>query len=68
MSQTIKLEVEKNIAERFNYLEEMVTKADEYNIKLTLRFSAQWTAYIAGNPGRLAMLDEWKPVRTPDSI
>jgi hypothetical protein len=51
---------EKNIAERFNYLEEMITKSDEYNIKLTLRFSAQWTAYIAGNPGRLAMLDEWK--------
>jgi hypothetical protein len=50
---------EKNIAERFNYLEEMITKADEYNIKLTLRFSAQWIAYIAENPGRLAMLDEW---------
>jgi hypothetical protein len=50
---------EKNIAERFNYLEEMITKADEYNIKLTFRFSAQWRAYIADNPGRLAMLDEW---------
>jgi hypothetical protein len=50
---------EKNIAERFNYLEEMITKADEYNIKLTLRFSAQWTAYITENPGRLAMLDKW---------
>jgi len=49
----------KNIAERFNYLEEMIAKADEYNIKLTLRFSAQWTSYIAENPGRLAMLDEW---------
>jgi hypothetical protein len=50
---------EKNIAERFNYLEEMISKADEYNIKLALRFSAQWTAYIAENPGRLAMLYEW---------
>jgi hypothetical protein len=50
---------EKNIAERFNYLEEMITKADEYNIKITLKFSAQWTAYIEGNPGRLAMLNEW---------
>ena len=51
--------IEKDIAERFNYLEEMIIKADEYNIKLTLRFSPQWTTYIAGNPGRLAMLDEW---------
>jgi hypothetical protein len=50
---------EKDIAERFNYLEEMITKADEYNIKLTLRFSAQWTAYITENPGRLVMLDKW---------
>ena len=23
-------------------------------------FSAQWAAYIADNPGRLAMLNEWK--------
>jgi hypothetical protein len=50
---------EKNIAERFNYLEEMITRADEFNIKLTLRFSVQWNAYITGNPGRLAMLDGW---------
>ena len=48
-----------NIAEKFNYLEEMINKADEYNIKLTIMFSAQWTEYISGNPGRLAMIAEW---------
>ena len=50
----------KNIEESFQYLIEMIAKADEYNIKLTLMFSAQWAAYIAENPGRLAMLNEWK--------
>jgi hypothetical protein len=51
---------EKNIEESFNYLVEMMNRADEYNIKLTLMFSAQWEEYITKNPGRLAMLDEWK--------
>ena len=51
---------EKNIEERFNYLEEMINKADEYEIKLTLMFSAHWAEYITDNPGRLTMLDEWK--------
>jgi hypothetical protein len=51
---------EKNMEESFNYLTEMVQSADEYNIKLTFIFSAQWTEYIAANSGRLAMLNEWK--------
>jgi hypothetical protein len=50
----------KNMEESFNYMTEMVQSADEYNIKLTFMFSAQWTEYIAANPGRLAMLNEWK--------
>jgi hypothetical protein len=50
----------KKMEESFNYLEEMITKADENNIKLTLGFSKQWEENIKENPGRLAMLNEWK--------
>jgi hypothetical protein len=51
---------ENNMEESYNYLAEMTQRADDYNIKLTLMFSANWEAYLAENPGRLAMLDEWK--------
>lgn len=51
---------EKNIEESFQYLIKMVENADGYNIKLTLMFPAQWAAYIAENPGRQAILDQWK--------
>jgi hypothetical protein len=49
-----------NMEESYNYLVEMMQRADDYNIKLTLMFLANWEAYLAENPGRLAMLDEWR--------
>jgi hypothetical protein len=51
---------ENNMEESYNYLAEMTQRADDYNIKLTLMFLANWETYLAENPGRLAMLDEWK--------
>ena len=48
------------IAENYLVLTRMVQKADEYNIKLTLMFTAQWGEYIAADPNRLAMLQSWE--------
>lgn len=41
-------------------LRQMVEKANEYNIKLTLMFTAQWAGYISGSTERLADLEAWK--------
>jgi len=51
---------EENIEESYIYLAEMIQKADEYDIKLTLIFSARWNAYIADNPGSQVILNEWQ--------
>ncbi len=51
---------EKAIEESYPYLAEMISKADEYDIKLTLMFSAQWAAYIVSSPDRMAVLNGWK--------
>lgn len=48
------------IAHEYNTLKEMVKKADEYNIKLTLMFSAQWADYISESPERMNDLEKWK--------
>lgn len=40
-------------------LAQMVERADEYGIKLTLMFTAQWADYIAESPARLAELHSW---------
>lgn len=48
------------IEEHHNILREMVEKANEYNIKLTLMISAQVADYIAEDPGRLAELKTWE--------
>lgn len=48
------------IEESYAILREMVERADEYNIKLTLMFSAQWAEYIAESPERLAEVRSWK--------
>lgn len=48
------------IAESYAILKEMVERADEYNVKLTLMFSAQWAGYIAESPERLAEVRSWK--------
>lgn len=41
-------------------LKEMVRKANEYNIKLTLMFTPQWADYISENSERMAELESWK--------
>ncbi|MBI4812434.1 hypothetical protein HY798_03290 [Candidatus Falkowbacteria bacterium] len=48
------------IVERYEKLKEMVAKADEYHIKLTLMFTAPWADYIAESSERMAELEEWK--------
>jgi hypothetical protein len=49
-----------DIEQAYPVLEEMVARADRYNIKLTLMFSAQWADYIAESPERLAEVRSWK--------
>lgn len=41
-------------------LRDMVARANQYNMKLTLMFSAQWADYIAQSPARNAEVDSWK--------
>ena len=41
-------------------LKEIITKADSYNIKLTLMFNPQWVDYIESNSSRLEDLQSWK--------
>ncbi len=51
---------EKRIEKSFSVLREMVKKADEYNIKLTLMFSPQWADYIVKDPERLSEVKRWE--------
>lgn len=41
-------------------LRQMVAKADEYNIKLTLMFAAPWVDYFRESPERMAEFEAWK--------
>jgi len=50
----------RQIGESYSILREMLERADEYNIKLTLMFSAQWADYIAESPERLAEVRSWE--------
>jgi hypothetical protein len=51
---------EVKLAEAYDTLRRMVAKADQYDIKLTLMFTAQWADYISGSPERMAELESWK--------
>jgi len=51
---------EKKLAEEYNTLKRMIAKADQYNIKLTLMFTAQWADYISKSPERIVDLESWK--------
>lgn len=51
---------EERLADAYSVLKKMIAKADEYNIKLTLMFTAQWADYIAASPERMADLESWK--------
>ncbi|MEI7891386.1 MAG: hypothetical protein WCI36_05480 [bacterium] len=46
--------------ESYLTLKRIIAKADEFNIKLTLMFTAQWSDYIEGNSERMADLESWK--------
>lgn len=48
------------IEERYSLLRQMIEKANQYNIKLTLTFPAQWADYISESPERHADLELWK--------
>ncbi len=50
---------EARIAEEYAVLEQIVARADEYNIKLTLMLSAQWSDYIVDN-GKLEDISAWE--------
>ncbi len=51
---------EKRIEKSFSVLREMVKKANEYNIKLTLMFSPQWADYIVKDKERLTEVKRWE--------
>ncbi|MBI5871808.1 hypothetical protein HZB88_01860 [archaeon] len=48
------------IEKAYPTLEQIVDKANKYNIKLTLMLSAQWADYISESPERLAKIKEWQ--------
>ena len=48
------------LEESYATLKRIIAKADEYNIKLTLMFTAQWADYINSSPERKADLASWK--------
>ena len=50
---------EKIVAESYAVLQQMVKRADGYNIKLTLMFSAQWSDYILKSTARQAEVAAW---------
>ena len=51
---------EKRLAQDYNTLRAMIAKADQYDIKLTLMFTAQWADYISESSQRMAELESWK--------
>jgi hypothetical protein len=51
---------EQKIAANYPYLQQMVAKANEVHVKLTLMLSAQWADYILKDAGRQAEVLSWK--------
>ena len=48
------------VARDYAVLQQMVKRADSYDIKLTLMFSAQWSDYIMESAARQAEVAAWK--------
>lgn len=44
----------------YETLKKMIEKADQYDMKLTLMFTAQWVDYIAASEERMQDLEFWK--------
>jgi len=53
-------DAKQRIAKNYLTLKEMIARANKYNIKLTLMFTAQWADYISESPERMADLELWK--------
>lgn len=51
---------EEEIAAAYPVLQQIVDRANQYNIKLTLMFAAQWADYISASPERMADVESWK--------
>ncbi len=51
---------ELQIEKEYQILKQMIEKADQYNIKLTLMFTPQWADYISGSSERLNDLERWR--------
>jgi hypothetical protein len=51
---------DRKLAQEYETLRRMIAKANLYNIKLTLMFTAQWADYISGSSERMAELESWK--------
>lgn len=54
-----KSDSEEKILQSYHTLTQMVEKADEYNIKLTLMFTAQWVSVLEKDPQKIAQIKKW---------
>jgi len=48
------------IEQNYVILKQMIARANQYNIRITLMFTAQWVDYITESPERMAELEQWK--------
>jgi hypothetical protein len=53
-------DLDRDMPKYYNLGKEMIEHANQYNIKLTLKFSAPWAEYISRSEERMAELKEWK--------
>ncbi|OYT26976.1 MAG: hypothetical protein B6U97_02615 [Candidatus Altiarchaeales archaeon ex4484_96] len=51
---------EEQVEKHYPVLKEMVEKANQYNIKLTLMFSAQWADIISEDPKMMSEIKQWQ--------
>jgi len=49
----------RNLEENFLALEDLINKANDYNMKLTLMFSPPWADFIMDDPTKKAELENW---------
>ena len=48
------------IRDSYHILKQMIAKANDYHIKLTLMFTAQWADYVSVSSEKMADLESWK--------
>ena len=49
-----------DLEKNYDALKQLVAKANQYNMKLTLMFTPQWADFIVNNSQRKAELENWK--------